>query len=56
VLSTLLALVHLALVVWAIYTIAQSRAETLHKVLWALAVFFFPVVGLIVWYIAGPKR
>ena len=48
-------LLHLIAVVWAFVQIANSRADQGSKVLWGLAVFFFPVVGLIAWYFAGPK-
>ncbi len=40
--------------IYAIIKIAQSSAETLKKILWILGVIIFPVVGLIVWYLAGP--
>lgn len=40
---------------WAFVQIANSRAETGSKVLWALLVFFFPVGGLVLWYFFGPK-
>lgn len=49
-------LLHLIAVVWAFVQIANSRADQGSKVLWGLAVFFFPVIGLIAWYFAGPKR
>ncbi len=42
--------------VYAFIQIAQSRAEGLSKVLWALLVFFFPVGGFLLWYFFGPKR
>lgn len=41
--------------IYAIIKIAQSSAPTLNKVLWILGVLIFPVVGLIVWYLAGPR-
>ena len=41
--------------IYAIVKIAQSAAPTLNKVLWILGVLIFPVVGLIVWYLAGPR-
>lgn len=40
--------------IYAIVKIAQSSASTLAKVLWILGVLLFPVVGLIVWLLAGP--
>ena len=42
--------------VYAFIQIAQSRAEGVSKVLWALLVFFFPVGGFLLWYFFGPKR
>jgi len=41
--------------IWAIVNIVQSGAPTGTKVLWVLLVVVLPVVGLIVWYFAGPK-
>ncbi len=43
------------LVVVAFVKIANSSADTGGKLLWAAAVFFFPVVGLIAWWIWGTK-
>lgn len=42
--------------IYAIIKIIQSSADALKKVLWILGVIIFPVLGLIVWYIAGPGR
>lgn len=42
--------------IWAFVQIAQSRAETLRKVLWGLLVFFFPVGGWLIWFFFGPRR
>jgi hypothetical protein len=41
--------------IWAIINIAQSRETTGVKALWIVAVLLLPVVGLIIWYFAGPK-
>jgi succinate dehydrogenase/fumarate reductase cytochrome b subunit len=41
--------------VWAILSIAQSSAPPVHKVLWIVLVLLLPVVGLIVWYLLGPR-
>jgi len=54
--SGLLGLIHLALVVWAAVSIMGSGATTGTKVLWILLVLVFPVVGLIIWFLAGPKK
>jgi hypothetical protein len=42
--------------VYAIVQIVQSRATTGSKLLWSLFVVIAPCVGLIAWYLAGPKR
>jgi len=48
-------LIWLIIVVWSIIKTAQSRAGTTAKVLWILILLFFPVIGLIVWLLLGPK-
>jgi len=41
--------------VWALISIIQSSAETVTKVLWVVLVLLLPVLGLIVWFLFGPK-
>ncbi|MFC3230170.1 PLDc N-terminal domain-containing protein [Marinibaculum pumilum] len=41
--------------IYAIVRVVQSGASTLAKVLWILGIIIFPVLGFIVWLIAGPK-
>jgi Phospholipase_D-nuclease N-terminal len=41
--------------VWAIVNIFQSKATTGTKVLWTVLVILLPVLGFIIWLIAGPK-
>lgn len=53
--SGFLGLIHLALVIWAAVSIIGSRASNGAKVLWILLVLVFPVVGLIIWLLAGPR-
>ncbi len=54
-LEGLLGLLHLIVAVWAIINIVGSGTSTLSKVLWTLFVLLFPLIGLIVWFFAGPK-
>ena len=54
-LSGLLSLVILALDIWAIINVIKSGAETGIKILWVLLIVFLPVLGLIIWAIAGPR-
>jgi len=41
--------------IWAILNIVQSRESTGSKALWVVLVLLLPVLGLIIWYFAGPK-
>ena len=45
----------LALDIWAIISIIKSGASTGSQVLWVLLILLLPVVGLIIWWFAGPK-
>lgn len=49
-------LIHLALAVYALINILGSSATTGSKILWILLVWLLPLVGLIIWYFAGPRR
>jgi hypothetical protein len=49
-------LVILVLDVWAILQVFGSREKTVNKVLWTVLILVLPVVGLIVWWFAGPKK
>jgi len=41
--------------VWAIVTIVQSGATTGVKLLWVVIVLLLPVVGVVLWYLLGPR-
>jgi hypothetical protein len=41
--------------IWAIVNIAQSGASTGKKVLWIVLVLVLPVLGLILWFLLGPR-
>lgn len=41
--------------IWAVVTILKSKAPNQAKVLWCLLVLLLPLLGLIIWYLAGPK-
>ena len=41
--------------IWAIVNIFQSPATTGAKVGWTVLVVLLPVLGFIIWLIAGPK-
>ena len=41
--------------IWAIINILQSSATKGMKLIWVLVVLLLPVLGLILWYFAGPR-
>ena len=51
----LLGLIWLVIAVYAIVKILGSGAGTGAKVLWVVLVLLFPVVGVILWFLLGPK-
>ena len=51
----LIGLIILALDIWAIINALKSGAETGMKILWVLLILLLPVLGLIIWAIAGPR-
>lgn len=44
-----------ALDVWAIASIINTNVAMSTKIIWILLVAVLPVVGLIIWWLAGPK-
>ncbi|OZO03439.1 hypothetical protein B7453_16175 [Pseudomonas sp. IB20] len=53
--NSLIGLIILALDIWAIINVFKSGASTGAKVLWILLILVLPVLGLIIWAIAGPR-
>ncbi len=51
----ILGLIILALDIWAIVTILQTGGTTERKVLWILVILVLPVIGLILWLVAGRR-
>lgn len=51
----ILGLIVLIADIYAIVQVLGSSASTLSKVLWTLAIILLPVLGLLVWLIAGPR-
>lgn len=45
----------LALDIWALVSIISSSTSTGRKVLWSLLVFLLPLLGFLIWLIAGPR-
>lgn len=51
----LLGLIILLADVWAVVNVIQSRESTGTKALWVVLVVVLPVLGLAIWYFAGPR-
>ncbi|MCO8170125.1 PLD nuclease N-terminal domain-containing protein [Pseudomonas sp. 21LCFQ02] len=52
--NSLIGLIILALDIWAILQVLRSGSEAGIKVLWILLIALLPVLGLIIWALAGP--
>ena len=52
--GSLLGLLLLIADIYAVLKIVQSSAEPLKKAIWIAVVIVFPLLGLLVWYLAGP--
>ena len=53
--NSLIGLLILIADVWAIVSIAQSSTTTGKKVLWIVLVLLLPVLGLVLWFLLGPR-
>jgi hypothetical protein len=42
--------------IYAIIMIVQSSARDIEKLIWVLAVLLLPLIGVIVWFFAGPGK
>ena len=52
----ILGLLVLAGDIWAILNIAQSSASNGKKLIWILVVLLLPLLGLILWFVLGPRN
>ena len=48
-------LIVLALDIWAIVSVVNSRASTGTKVIWVLVILVLPILGFLAWLLFGPK-
>jgi hypothetical protein len=54
--SFILGIIVLALDIWALMNVWQSSASGGAKIGWTVGIIIFPVVGFLVWILAGPKQ
>lgn len=55
-LGGLIGLIILIADIWAVIKILQSGASTGAKLLWILLIILLPLIGLVIWLLAGPRR
>jgi Phospholipase_D-nuclease N-terminal len=53
--GSLIGLIILVLDIWAIVKILQGGGPVERKILWILLIVILPVIGLIIWLIAGRR-
>jgi hypothetical protein len=53
--SGLFAFLVLVANIWAIVSLIQSRASTSQRVFWVVLILILPLIGFIIWLLAGPK-
>ncbi|WKE65221.1 PLDc N-terminal domain-containing protein [Gallaecimonas kandeliae] len=54
--KTLFGLIVLILDIYAIVQVLKSGAKPVEKLLWILVILILPLLGLIIWFFAGPGR
>ncbi len=51
----LLGFIILILDIFAILKIMESGASTVKKLVWILVILLLPFIGLVIWWLAGPR-
>ena len=41
--------------IWAILNISQAKVSNATKLIWILIVLFMPLLGVILWFVLGPR-
>ena len=53
--EALLGLIILIADIWAIINIINSGEKGSTKIIWVIVILLLPVIGLLIWLLAGPK-
>ena len=53
--SRLVAFAILIADIWAVSNVLQSGASKGAKIFWGLLIFVLPILGLAIWFVAGPR-
>lgn len=54
--GSVLGLLHFIVSIWAIINVFQSSESTGSKVMWTALILIFPLIGLLIWFFAGPRK
>jgi hypothetical protein len=54
--SFILGIAILALDIWALMNVWQSGTSDGGKIGWTIGIIIFPLLGFVVWLLAGPKQ
>ena len=54
--NTIIGILILIADIWAIVNVIQSGTSGGKKALWILLIVLLPIIGLIIWFLAGPKK
>lgn len=55
IIDAVVGIIWLVTLIWAILNVAKSSADTIGKIFWILILIIFPLFGLIIWWLVGPK-
>jgi hypothetical protein len=53
--ESLLGIIILVADIWAIVNIINSNEKGSTKLIWTLVILLLPLIGLLIWFFAGPK-
>jgi hypothetical protein len=54
--NTIIGILILIADIWAVVNVIQSGTSGGKKALWILLIVLLPIIGLILWFLAGPKK
>lgn len=54
--SGIISIIILIADIWAIVNVFQSSASLGAKLIWTVLIILLPVLGLLIWLAAGPRR
>lgn len=41
--------------IWAIINVFQARVDNVKKLIWIVLILLLPLLGVIIWFFAGPR-